>query len=754
MAFMRGISLQRPIAALARRFHHVIAWLRSHPGYAKIRDVRFILLMVVLKGGLSLREALYLRRLGRATDYGYLLEVGSFRGKSAAALFDGTFSRRALNVPVVYCIEPHRDFVGVYGGHFGPVDRAGFYKTMLLTGAYQGVALINLTSQEAARGWQRPLGLVFIDGDHTYEGVADDVRSWEPHLVPGGMLVFDDAQDERIGPHRVIFELVASGAYVRTSAVGKVVALRKQASLLAPDATSGDKSKNILIVTGALFMSGGMLRFERAGKVLAALGHRVVFCALRPYDRPLSWTGVLPVIGMEEAWAQQWDVTMLPGRADLDRDDHGQWLRIFTDSRFGLRIQHILNDKAHHEDAFRQLNQEFLPHLVIFNNSAWRPGNFTQFTANEFHVLIGGVDWQQFATCRRQGDQSGIIIGGQARKNPEPLIACLDLLPAQYRLCLFGAAPDALTRACAKYIASGRIVLVGELAEAELPGYYSGIDVVVSTEEHAGWSNLTAEAMAAGVPVICTPAGTAAIGIDFETALVITQPDPTLIAAALQCMFKDTLLREGLIKRARQHVRQYDWSSYTHQLVALMERGRSSHYYCEPKLSMYGKWPSQDRLTGLEMTLAAMVGKSVLDIGSAEGVLAKACLDAGASMVHGLDVDRVRVAKAQALCGEKAAFFVADLNIVPSILQEGPLMPTYDCILYLGVHHHLRADIRVAVVRQLADRCRHIFALRTSEEAYQKDALHTVLSEGGFTLIQDAVQGATSDLGLLWTYSR
>jgi predicted O-methyltransferase YrrM len=33
---------------------------------------------------------------------------------------------------------------------------------------------------------------VFIDGDHTYEGVARDIISYVPILKPGGLLMFDD----------------------------------------------------------------------------------------------------------------------------------------------------------------------------------------------------------------------------------------------------------------------------------------------------------------------------------------------------------------------------------------------------------------------------------------------------------------------------------------------------------------------------------------------------------------------------------
>lgn len=36
---------------------------------------------------------------------------------------------------------------------------------------------------------------VYIDGDHTYSGVAADIKMWGPIVRPGGMIVFDDYGD-------------------------------------------------------------------------------------------------------------------------------------------------------------------------------------------------------------------------------------------------------------------------------------------------------------------------------------------------------------------------------------------------------------------------------------------------------------------------------------------------------------------------------------------------------------------------------
>jgi hypothetical protein len=57
------------------------------------------------------------------------------------------------------------------------------------------VRLVNLSSEVVCEGWTRPVGLLWIDGDHTLDGVRRDFESWERFLQPGGVVAFHDALD-------------------------------------------------------------------------------------------------------------------------------------------------------------------------------------------------------------------------------------------------------------------------------------------------------------------------------------------------------------------------------------------------------------------------------------------------------------------------------------------------------------------------------------------------------------------------------
>lgn len=50
--------------------------------------------------------------------------------------------------------------------------------------------------------------LAFIDGDHGYEAVCDDIKAIEPFLVDGGWLCFDDAFSSYEGINKAIDEMI------------------------------------------------------------------------------------------------------------------------------------------------------------------------------------------------------------------------------------------------------------------------------------------------------------------------------------------------------------------------------------------------------------------------------------------------------------------------------------------------------------------------------------------------------------------
>lgn len=169
------------------------------------------------EGWLSLDEARELHAIASTIDKGVIVEVGSYRGRSAVALADGA----PVGTPV-YAVDPHALLVESDELTYGPEDRAAFFRAMLRSEAYRRVSLINLSSEIITPGWSEPVGFLWIDGDHTHEGVRRDWACWQPHLLPGAVVAFDDAHDPNVGPYHLINELVDAGVLVHRKNVGKV----------------------------------------------------------------------------------------------------------------------------------------------------------------------------------------------------------------------------------------------------------------------------------------------------------------------------------------------------------------------------------------------------------------------------------------------------------------------------------------------------------------------------------------------------
>jgi len=152
---------------------------------------------------------------------GVIVEIGSWKGKSTAALARG--ASRAHDEKV-YAIDPHS--VLPEEGYFEDT-KTEFLTNIRAAGVDDRVVPMIMTSEAAAQGWRKPVRLLWIDGDHRYESVKLDFLLWEPHLVEGGILAMHDTI-RKPGPKRVLWEHVfRSGRFQEIAIVDNITAVRK-----------------------------------------------------------------------------------------------------------------------------------------------------------------------------------------------------------------------------------------------------------------------------------------------------------------------------------------------------------------------------------------------------------------------------------------------------------------------------------------------------------------------------------------------
>lgn len=126
---------------------------------------------------------------------GVIVEIGSWRGGSTICLGKGS---KVGNKVKVYAIDPYKN---------GGLRIFKELKKNIKNAKVDDIIVpIVKTSEEAAKDFNKPVELIFIDGNHEYGYVKLDFELWFPKLINGGIIAFHDTH--LLGPKKVVEELV------------------------------------------------------------------------------------------------------------------------------------------------------------------------------------------------------------------------------------------------------------------------------------------------------------------------------------------------------------------------------------------------------------------------------------------------------------------------------------------------------------------------------------------------------------------
>jgi glycosyltransferase involved in cell wall biosynthesis len=165
------------------------------------------------------------------------------------------------------------------------------------------------------------------------------------------------------------------------------------------------------------------------------------------------------------------------------------------------------------------------------------------------------------------GDRSLLAIGTiEPRKNLPGLVRAFDLVAAtdpDVRLVIAGGdgwGVDALEAAVAASPFAARIVRLGYVPDADHADLLAGASVLAYPSLYEGFGHPPFEAMAAGVPVVTTTAGSLPEVVG-DAALFVPPGDDAALADALTRVLTDDALRADLIARGRVRARAFPWST-------------------------------------------------------------------------------------------------------------------------------------------------------------------------------------------------
>lgn len=119
----------------------------------------------------------------------------------------------------------------------------------------------------------------------------------------------------------------------------------------------------------------------------------------------------------------------------------------------------------------------------------------------------------------------------------------------------------------------------------------------------------------------------------------------------------------------------------------------------------------KEQLKGLEPLRPYLPSASILDLGCAEGLIGKYCIDTwGANALTGIESVKERVELARQICAgyEDVKFIVGDADNLEAI--RGQLLERYDVVLALAILHKLRDPWKA--YRFLAKLCTKALVIR------------------------------------------
>lgn len=176
-----------------------------------------------VRGWRGWRSGLTLFWLAAATPgQGTVVEIGSAWGLSTIML--SMAASRFRPGDQIVSIDPHTGDPGFLDDNRleGFDSHQEFLQNLAATRSAAGVLPVRATSHLARESYSfGPIRLLFVDGLHSYEAVAEDIRDWAGLVDPDGVIAFDDYGHPRWpGVAQAIDEAVSEGRLRGIGVVG------------------------------------------------------------------------------------------------------------------------------------------------------------------------------------------------------------------------------------------------------------------------------------------------------------------------------------------------------------------------------------------------------------------------------------------------------------------------------------------------------------------------------------------------------
>jgi glycosyltransferase involved in cell wall biosynthesis len=200
-----------------------------------------------------------------------------------------------------------------------------------------------------------------------------------------------------------------------------------------------------------------------------------------------------------------------------------------------------------------------LARRVIVTSRATQRTLVADFAVPPGKIAVAEPGTQRAQRARGTGAPPQLLAVGSIvpRKAYDVLVRALEPLAGlPWQLTIVGAtdrSPSALADLKAAMAETGlgrRIAIAGPLGQAELAVHYDCADLFVLPSLYEGYGMVLAEAMAQGLPIVCTTGGAAAETVPDGAAIKVAPGDGAALTAALRRVLSDAALRAELAEAA------------------------------------------------------------------------------------------------------------------------------------------------------------------------------------------------------------
>lgn len=125
---------------------------------------------------------------------GPIVEIGSWMGRSTIALAQGAkiSGQKVCAVDTFHGGEDTPELNKYFNEENPDNILQKFQANIRHSGLEDYVVVMRGMSMQIVKQWTDPIGMIFIDGDHSEKAVRQDIENWLPFLQVGGIAAFHD----------------------------------------------------------------------------------------------------------------------------------------------------------------------------------------------------------------------------------------------------------------------------------------------------------------------------------------------------------------------------------------------------------------------------------------------------------------------------------------------------------------------------------------------------------------------------------